>query len=259
MADVGSPEDDVEEEDEIPESRPRIIKTGAPPWIVTFADLTTLMLTFFVLLLSFANMDVVEYRQMMGSMNESFGATFEEHGKFMATAQSGSMADKMGVLKVGSPESKFRHNQNRISDIVADSAIKSGIRDNVKVFYSDDGVTVQLSDTAAFSSGRARLKKKILPFLKGIAPIVKSFNFNLLVEGHTDSIPIRTKRFPSNWELSTVRATTVLRKLIKYGVPEDRIAAVGYADRKPLRNNKTAENRAINRRVEFKFIKPEEE
>lgn len=228
-------------------------KDGAPPWIVTFADLTTLMLTFFVLLLSFANMDVVRFRKLMGSIQEAFGATKLEHGTYQSVGSKGSEAEKLGIGKLGMSPGK--RDQETISELIYDLARRSGLTQNVQIFFDKDEISVRVDGSAMFESGQADLSPKVNPFLDGIAKIMLSFNFNLFIEGHTDNIPISNEVFPSNWELSTVRATTVLRRLISAGVAPDRLAAVGYADRKPLRENNTPENRSINRRVEFKFVK----
>jgi chemotaxis protein MotB len=227
---------------------------SAPPWIVTFADLTTLMLTFFVLLLSFANMEVVSFKKSMGSMQEAFGSQKLEAGSNVLVRDEGTLAHKLGIRKKPKVDPAKRE-RDQLAELVADTARRGGIMDNVQIFMGPDGLSVIVNDQALFGSGEAKLKKEIFPFLKGIAQIMRSYKFSLLVEGHTDNVPIKTKIFPSNWELSTVRATTVLRKLLDYGVPTDRLAAVGYADRKPIRDNSTPRNRAENRRVEFKFIK----
>lgn len=244
-------------EDEQPTEAPEIPAkkvASAPPWIVTFADLTTLMLTFFVLLLSFANMEIVSFKKSMGSMQEAFGSQKLEAGSNVLVRDEGTLAHKLGIRKKPKVD-PARRERNELAELIADTARRGGIMDNIQIFMGPDGLSVLVNDQALFGSGEAKLKKEILPFLKGIAQIMRSYKFSVLVEGHTDNVPIKTKTFPSNWELSTVRATTVLRKLIDYGVPTDRLAAVGYADRKPIRDNSSPKNRAENRRVEFKFVK----
>ncbi|MEE8484182.1 MAG: flagellar motor protein MotB [Nitrospinota bacterium] len=227
---------------------------GAPMWIVTFADLATLMLTFFVLLLSFANMDIVKFEELMGSMQDAFGVSKEGQGSFMLMQEElGAEPGKEGVVQT--PAMKDQVEKRALSQQMADAARRANFRDNVSINYTKDGINVRIDSGVMFKASSAAMKEEIVPFLKGVANIMRSFKFNLFIEGHTDNIPIRTKYFPSNWELSTVRATTVLRKLIELGVPSDRLAAVGLADTKPIRDNGTPTGRANNRRVEFKFIK----
>lgn len=229
-------------------------KEGAPPWIVTFADLTTLMLTFFVLMLSFANMDIVKFQEAMGSAQEAFGVTRNEQGQFQAVERAGTIAEMLGTKKKSMD--KAARERKSVAELVYDAAYRTGLMRNVQIFYGNNGeMSVKVDGSVMFSPGSAILNTKVEPFLEGIAKIMLSYNFNLFIEGHTDNLPIKTKEFPSNWELSTVRATTVLRKLAAAGVPQDRLAAVGFADRRPLRDNNTAENRAYNRRVEFRFIR----
>ncbi len=247
-----SPAPVVEEFVKQPLPKPRG-SPGAPLWIVTFADLATLMLTFFVLLLSFANMDVVKFEELMGSMQDAFGVTKEGQGSFMLMQEMEAEPGKEGVVQTAAM--KDQTERRALSQQMADAARRANFRDNVRINYTKDGINVRIDSNAMFKAGSAALKEEIVPFLQGVANIMRSFKFNLFIEGHTDNIPIRTKYFPSNWELSTVRATTVLRKLIKLGVPSDRLAAVGLADTKPIRDNGTPEGRAVNRRVEFKFIK----
>ena len=250
----GDIEDGIDELPFEPPEIPTKLLASAPPWIVTFADLTTLMLTFFVLLLSFANMEIVSFKKAMGSMNETFGSQKKEQGSNVLVREEGSVAHNLGTKK-GPKTDSAKAESDRIAELVVDAARRGGVMDNIKIFMGPDGLSVMINDQTLFGSGQANLKKEIYPFLKGIAQIVRSSKFKIIVEGHTDNIPIKTKRFPSNWELSTVRATTVLRKLLDYGVSPDQLAAVGYADRKPIRDHSTARNRAENRRVEFKFIK----
>ncbi|MDH5541458.1 MAG: flagellar motor protein MotB [Nitrospinota bacterium] len=239
------------------EKPPTRKKGSAPPWIVTFADLTTLMLTFFVLLLSFANIEIIEFQKALGSMQDSFGSQKLEKGIHQLVKEEGSLAEKLGIKKNAPPVNPERQERNALASLITDVAIREGMLDDIKIFIGQDGISVRIDESALFDSGKADIKEKIFPFLNGISKIMRSYNFNLLVEGHTDDIPIKSKIFPSNWELSTVRATTVLRKLLEFGVPKERLAAVGYADRKPALENNSPQNRKKNRRVEFKFIKVE--
>jgi chemotaxis protein MotB len=103
-----------------------------------------------------------------------------------------------------------------------------------------------------FNSGSATLNKNALPILDKIARLLFEYpEYNINIKGHTDNVPISTKQFPSNWDLSAIRATTVLKYLIQKGIKPERLTATGYGDVMPLVPNTSAENRAINRRVEF--------
>jgi chemotaxis protein MotB len=230
------------------EMEAEIIK-GAPTWIVTFADLATLLLTFFVLMLSFANMDIVKYQDMMGSVQEAFGVTFEEHGQFQ-TVSKGRFADIDSNIKKSDKEVA----REKLVNIIYDSIIRAGFKGNAAITSTDEGVRVRIKGRALFDPGKSELRSESDEFLKELAGVINTTkDLIVVVEGHTDNSPIRTKKFPSNWELSTLRASRVLEQLIEYGAPADRMSAAGYAEFRPLFSNDREETRPLNRRVEFLF------
>ena len=222
---------------------------GAPAWMATFADLATLLMTFFVLLLSFANMDIVKFRQMAGSVKDAFGTqvetpgTYEERSDTMVTVQLSEEEDRtIDMMQMG----------ERIRKTVEEQ----GLEDKTEIKVDKDGVTLTVDGTFMFDGGSAELKPEFEKFLGEIAKIIKEHDYPLAIEGHSDNIPIKSSIYPSNWELSSSRATAVLRYLInQYQIPAKRLMAVGYADTRPLVPNDTPENRAKNRRVEFHFKK----
>jgi chemotaxis protein MotB len=115
----------------------------------------------------------------------------------------------------------------------------------------DGDIIITIPDTILFKSGEAAIRQEALSFLKGLAGVLLELNRHVRVEGHTDNVPIRTAQFPSNWELSATRAVMVVRALSElYGVPSDHLAAIGYADTRPVVPNLTPDQRAKNRRVE---------
>jgi chemotaxis protein MotB len=113
-------------------------------------------------------------------------------------------------------------------------------------------IVITILDQLLFNSGEAAIRQGVLPFLKGLAAVLLELDRHIRVEGHTDNVPIRTAQFPSNWELSAVRAVTVVRVLSElYNVQPDHLVALGYADTRPLTENLTPQERAKNRRVEI--------
>lgn len=225
------------------------IEQGAPLWVITFADLATLLLTFFVLMLSFANMDIIKFNELMGSVQESFGVTRLEKGQHQAVS-AGKMADVDSNIK----ESAAAVARERLVNVIADSIIREGFKSAASITSTDEGVRVRVKGRALFEPGGAELGKNSLNVLKELSNVVKSTkSMYVTVEGHTDNRPIRTKRFPSNWELFTLRASAVLEKMIAFGAPADRMSAAGYADTRPLFTNDLDETRPLNRRVEFLF------
>lgn len=133
----------------------------------------------------------------------------------------------------------------------------SELADRIDIQTRTDSVRLDIADSILFAPARTRLTDSGLALLRDLAKTLKTLPWSLSVEGHTDNIPIRTARFPSNWELSTARATMVARELIRHGVRPDRIRAIGYADTKPRDSNDTPEGRNRNRRVTFVLELPE--
>jgi len=247
-----------------------IIKKGLPPWMATFSDLCCLLLTFFVLLLTFANMDVQKFREMLGSVQNAFGVqtlvkgeyqaaispqpaqhpTPNDPGGFRATAPSLTTSPPPG-LSEAADQAEAEGMAQQVRDLVR----SSGVGDMVDVNASSRGVRLRVKGKILFEPGQAQVLDGAKRFLDGIVQVMSKHSFYLTVEGHTDSIPISTAQFPSNWELSASRATAVLRYLVGRGVPESRVSAVGYASNYPLADNSGEEGRNQNRRVEFIFTK----
>ena len=238
-------------------------KRGAPAWIMTFADLATLMLTFFVLLLSFANMDIVKFKDMLGSVQDAFGVTKKVKGEFQSVlkgedADKETMPSSADKAKAKADEEKAKEELERqnMSQKIEGAAKEINKSKNIDVSIGAHGVKVRIKGNFFFNPGSSILRKESLQFLNSISQIMEEFPFKLIVEGHTDSIPISTAQFPSNWELSAVRATTVLRYFVEQkGIDSSRLSAIGYAANKPIASNEKAEGRAQNRRVEFVFSK----
>ena len=223
---------------------------GAPAWMATFADMSTLLMTFFVLLLSFSNMDVQKFKSMLGSVKDAFGTVTENPGDFAeksSTPVSIQLSEKesgmIDMLEMG----------DKVKQAITDHELEN----EAQVSVDEKGVTLKITGKLMFDAGSASIKEEFKPFLDSIAKIIKENDYLVAIEGHTDNIPIKNSPlYPSNWELSSARATSVLRYLVeKKGIPAKRLMAVGYADTRPLVPNDSPENRAKNRRVEFHFMK----
>lgn len=249
----------------------RKIKKGLPPWMGTFADLATLLLTFFVLLLTFANMDMVKFQEMLGSVQNAFGVQFNIRGQFQPTKPtapakptttqhkktsssltafsrpSASLTSASEARDAAESASQAREIQKELN--------QAGMSKAVDVSSGPGGVRMRVKGKLLFKPGQAIIKADARRLLEAVAKVSLKFKYYLTVEGHTDSQPIRTAQFPSNWELSSSRAAAVLRFLIQLGVPEAKVSAVGYAANYPIASNDTAEGREKNRRVEFIFAK----
>lgn len=227
---------------------------GAPAWMATFSDLATLLLTFFVLLLSFANMDVTEFKEMMGSVREAFGVQFRIRGDFEALSDT---PISLGETPPGELVEVVRSDADAAQMRELTEALRErGILDEVDVSPERDGISVRVRDCVLFDTAEATLRDDAHPFLHELAGILNGplGTDGVIVEGHTDDRPIHTERFPTNWELSTARATSVLRHLMSIGeVAPERLSAAGFADTRPLAPNVDDPSRTTNRRVEFVF------
>lgn len=227
---------------------------GAPAWMATFSDLATLLLTFFVLLLSFAQMDVQEFREVLGSVREAFGVQFVTRGRFEAMSTTPVELNREPT----SPLAAMRHDEAAALHRMQQEIESRGLEESVEVLSTDRGIVIRIRDRVLFSTGSASLSQDALPVLARVAELANVFTEGITIEGHTDDRPIHTSRFPSNWELSAVRAASVLRFLLdETSIDPGRVSIAGYADRRPVSTDDDDEGRARNRRVEFIFERPD--
>ncbi len=232
---------------------------GGGEWMATFADLSTLLLTFFVLLLSFSNMDVVAFREMLGSVREAFGVQKQIHGSVEAIASSPvelSMNQNDGAGMAPRHDEETTEAEQEMLEQITKYVENSEIQDDVEVEMTPRGVVVRVKDGALYKSGSADLDEESKKLLDNIAEMQQEFSDSMQIEGHTDNTPIKSRKYPSNWELSTARAIAALQYLKdEKGVDAEKMGVAGYADSKPLGGNDTEEGRNRNRRVEFVFQK----
>ena len=235
------------------------------------ADMFSLLLTFFILLLSFSNMDLVKFRAMAQSIQEALGVTSETSVgvfnnnsnpvDFETVAHNSPMdMDLMGMGQKEEVRIKEISEHEQMAAEISKVISEMGLEDTVTVKASSRGVLMQVQGQVFFSAGAADLKPEARPFLDEIARIVKASPYNVAIEGHTDDSPIHTERFPSNWELSTGRAISALRYMVDHGhIDPHRLSSAGYADTRPVVPNDTEQHQRQNRRVEFVLSKDERE
>ncbi len=226
------------------------IKMGAPEWVVTFGDMMSLLLTFFVLILSFSSLELDKFKKFAGIMREGFGV---QTAISMQTVPMGSntMGDNTSGQR-GSADSLIVLQQ------VRETIEQSEAEGMANVEITDRGVVLRVDGDAAFSSGSADLSGPAMQLLGEVAKMAGERAGKIEIEGHTDDVPISSARYPSNWELSSARAGAAARHLVGQGFSPTNIKAIGYADTRPLTPNDSAENRAKNRRIEILFVTVEE-
>ena len=231
----------LEKEKKVPEAR----KETRPSWLITFSDMMTLLLVFFVLLFSISTMNLAKFKEIMGSIQKGLKSSNLPSLKQLP----GSGINYTMKLIKGEGVSRIDL-FNDIKKFIQ----KHGIFDKVEITKDERGTIIRITDPILFESGKAEINKKAYPLLRLIGKAILDAPVEVSIEGHTDNVPIRTSKYPSNWELSTARAVNVLKFFIKEcNVPPNKLIAVGYGDQKPLFPNDTEEHRAKNRRVEIIF------
>lgn len=209
-------------------------------WLLTYGDMVTLMMTFFILLFSMSTIDPVKLRAFADALSEVMGASPVERDEI----------DLAAIME-------------KVTEIV----LEQNMQDNVTVSSSKRGVNISFKGDVAFKTGSAELSDLAKNLLDKLAPEINAalqaqIPFPIAIEGHTDNIPLREGgAFPSNWELSTARASATVRYLINEGgvvapAGQGKLSAIGYADTWPKSgySNDTPEGRAANRRIEIIFL-----
>ncbi len=217
-------------------------------WAIPYADFLTLLLCLFIALFAMAQAGkqaALEYAQAFA---KAFGmrlVPFQESLPKQIVPQP--------VVPRSEPTEKGRRIQRQIREL-EDMLKRMGLEGEFKVSYEVIGIRLILQERILFPSGSAEIKPETYPILDKLYEILKDLPNPVEVEGHTDSIPISTEKFPSNWELSTARASSIVRYFIAKGINPERLKASGYADTKPIASNATPEGRAQNRRVEIVIL-----
>lgn len=218
---------------------------GSPEYMLTWGDLMSLLLVFFVALLARANFEMPELKVLLSSFTGSVGLM---RGGTSITPEE-LLSKGLQFEKLTGQSFAFQRAQLKVMEILKGARQKGTIKTRI----DERGFIVSISNRVLFDSGRATLKTdpEAINILKQIAQALRSIENYAIVEGHTDNVPISTAKFPSNWELSTARAVTIVKFLIKNGVPPTRLGAAGYGEYRPLVPNTTEENRQKNRRVDI--------
>ena len=260
--------------DELPEEE----KAGIPAWVVTFADLMSLLMCFFVLLLSFSEIDAQKFKQIAGELSKAFGVQREvpvleipmgtspifdkfspappeptvlNEVKQTTTDEQPELETLKSPTNVAVEAAIQEEIDNTLEQVqsVLEPAIKDG---RVNVSLEQQRIVIRVEEKGAFPSGSADLTWEFEGLLLEMADILVEIPGKLTIEGHTDDVPIRTQRFYSNWDLSAARAAAVANALLAEGkLKPARLAVTGLAYTEPRVPNTSSENRAKNRRVEI--------
>lgn len=217
-------------------------------WIVTYADLVTLLLVFFVLLYSISSLNLNRFKQAFESIQITLGSEKTTLG-VVEIMEIPEVEDKELTIE---QITGLRSREEAIMEDINAFVAERNLGENITVQILNKKIVVRIRGKVIFDSGRETLNREARPILDQIIQIFDAYpEYNINIKGHTDNVPISTPRFPSNWELSAFRSTTVLKYLIERGISPFRLTATGYGSLIPIRPNTTPENRAMNRRVEF--------
>jgi len=206
-------------------------KSRADDWLLTYGDMMTLLLCFFVILISISTINPDRYEMISESMSRA-----------LREFKAGSHVPAKTTLK---------NLKTEVKKIIREGNLEN----DIDVEATDRGILINAKGALLFASGEAKLQDKGKDFLSKLTSTIKDVEYSVEIEGHTDNVPISTKEFPSNWDLSSARASEVVRFFVEKGVPKDKLRATGFAETKPRAPNVTKdgtpipENQALNRRV----------
>lgn len=223
-------------------------------WLLTYADLITLLMIFFVVLYAMSKIDETKYQQLAVSLSQSFynGSTGVMSTKYERPSgqpnESGKSVDQQSLeanRKMAEENERLKNAEEKLKQYIQ----QNGLSDKVLVELNAKGVQITLRDIALYDTGSAVLRTDAKRVLAGIAPFLKRLPNKISIEGHTDNVPIHNAQFRSNFDLSSARALNVLYYFEEQQVAPERMSATGYGEYAPVASNDTEDGRAANRRV----------
>lgn len=255
---------------------------GGGSWLTTYSDLVTLLLCFFILLFSMAIVDKQKFDEVSLSLRTAFsggtGIMKSSDGDTMITITP--FEDGKQILdELESATGEYEEDESgktgeeELDEMAGDAANKletikiakiniqelidqMGLNENIKVIEEESRIILRMDSIILFDSGSAEMKSTAIPIVEKVGQILKTLDTEITVQGHADDRPIHTALYPSNWELSTKRATNVVRFFVeKSGMKEEHLTAAGNAEFKPIAPNDTEYNRQKNRRIDIVILK----
>jgi chemotaxis protein MotB len=248
---------DSHEEDHVDES-----------WLLPYADLLTLLLALFIVLFSMRAEDSEKSNAMLESLFKAFNSVtiFDSSsgGQLPDNSTLTDKDDEKDVVPEVKPDTETEVNppisedEKKLQDLMA--KLQQYINQNklnasISLTDMQEGIKITLKESISFDSGSDQLKSDFIPILSKISGLLKTVDHSIIIEGHTDNRPIRSSRFPSNWELSGARAASVLHFFHNRNIDPNRLSYTGYGEYKPIQPNNSSENRAANRRVNIIILR----
>ena len=231
-------------------------------WLVSYADFVTLLFAFFVVMYSISSVNDTKYASLSEALDEAFSKAHKVL-KVVDPIQIGSEPRTIQPIILDNPTTEEKKKQRKLSDEILkerrqllmvseqfEDVLQPYVEnDLVEVKRNDFWIELEMNSQLLFLSGEAELSAKAVPVLRKIAEVIRRMPNVINIEGHTDNVPIDTIEFPSNWDLSSARATTVVREFIRNGISPKRLSAVGYGEFHPVADNNNIEGQNKNRRV----------
>ena len=224
-------------------------------WLVSYADFMTLLFAFFVVMYAISSVNVGKYRVLSDALGSAFGNPRGLINPNEPLLQQ--RAPQMMLPRPRQNDAMLRREREKMTGMARDllKALAPLVsQGKVRVTETNRGVSIEISDSILFAQGEARLTPESSEVLKAIARVLKVDTHAVQVEGHTDNVPINKAQFPSNWELSSVRASGVVRLFADNGISETRLVAVGHGSNQPVASNDTVDGRLRNRRVQVMIL-----
>jgi chemotaxis protein MotB len=221
-------------------------------YLITYADLITLLLVFFIVLYAGSQEDSKKFAVLAEGLRSAFHNVSTEGGGGTSAVFTGSGSSNGGGLSPSTADF------DSLTAIIQSVAQQRGLADRINVRMEADRIVIGMNSDLLFASGSAQLRPSAGPVLDAVAEALRGRPNEIRIEGHTDNVPINTLEFSSNWELSAARATSVLRRLVDEGkLNPDKLFAAAYGETRPKADNNTAEGRTANRRAEIVILYPQ--
>lgn len=215
---------------------------GGEGFLATYADTVTLLLTFFILLYSMSSVEEEKLKMVSDALTEQL------------VGELGPGLSNMNVMVNDASKPK-----EELLNVVNLFIEKENLKEKIELRVNEKGVVLQVADSLLFDSGKANVKEESLDILEKISKLISTLDNEILIEGHTDNVPVNSEKYETNWELSAARSINVVKYFIENkGMPPERFVAAGYGEYKPLVPNDTSENKSKNRRVDILIVQEED-
>ncbi len=249
-------------------------KENSERWLLTYSDLITLLMIFFVMLYSISNVSQAKYEELSQSLSEAFGTSGKSVDGSIIPKGAGFLDGGTGL----SSDNNLADGESMTEGTVEGDTIKEGggisrddfiemrsslykaikdsdLKDKLHITIEEKGMVISLPNDILFDSGEADVKPEMKPVLDQIAELLNSIDSPIQVEGYTDNVPVNNSKYRSNWQLSAERAANVVQYLVdNYKIKPERLVAIGYGEYKPVASNETAEGRMKNRRISITLL-----